>query len=395
MHWPCARSRSRMASWGRILFLAVALSWAAPVAAGPSPRDVMDARELIVAAIGNWEGPNRLAWQGLVLAAEEINRTGGLLGKPVALRRNDVPDDVRQAVKQARDIADDPATALAVLDSSRSLTLPVSTVLAFHGIPTFLTGASTPFTEVNLPHLFRLSPSDTDEMRYLAAFCVRKGLRRITIIVAHGDTSTLDANTFETEARAAGLEVAVRLECERDASEGELRQVLAGVKNDRTFDALFYAGPASQALKLLRAAVAQGIEQPVIGGSRWDTPELTLAADSLRTSVYLATPFAPDRKAQRFSAAYRQAYGESPDVHAAVNYNALLLYAQAVRRCGSANPDRLLDTLYGAFHWDGPFGPVRINKHGAIIFPRLYIKRFIKGGVGLITFAAPNLEHWH
>jgi branched-chain amino acid transport system substrate-binding protein len=232
-------------------------------------------------------------------------------------------------------------------------------------------------------------------MRYLAAFCIRKGLRRITIIVAHGDTATLAANTFETEARAMGLEVALRLECERDASEGELRQVLAGVNNDHTFDALFYAGPASQALKLLRAAAAQGIEKPFIGGSQWDTPELALATGLQRASVYLATPFAPDRKAKRFSTAYRQAYGESPDIQAAVNYNALLLYAQAARLSGSANPDRVMGTLYGAFHWDGPFGPVRINKHGAIIFPRLYIKHFTKGGVGLITFAAPNLEHWH
>jgi branched-chain amino acid transport system substrate-binding protein len=384
-----------MASWGRILFLALALLWAAPVAAGPGPRDIMDAKEVLVAAIGNWGGHNRLAWQGVALAVEEINRSGGILGKPVRLWRNDVPGEARQAIKQARDIADDPATALAVLDSSRGVALPMSTVLAFHGIPTFLTGESTPFTEVNLPHLFRLSPSDTDEMRYLAAFCIRKGLRRITIIVAHGDTATLAANTFETEARAMGLEVALRLECERDASEGELRQVLAGVNNDHTFDALFYAGPASQALKLLRAAAAQGIEKPFIGGSQWDTPELALATGLQRASVYLATPFAPDRKAKRFSTAYRQAYGESPDIQAAVNYNALLLYAQAARLSGSANPDRVMGTLYGAFHWDGPFGPVRINKHGAIIFPRLYIKHFTKGGVGLITFAAPNLEHWH
>lgn len=395
MHWPCARSRSQVALRGRILFLAAALLWAAPVAAGPGPRDIMGAKELLVAAIGNWGGGNRLAWQGLALAAEEINRSGGLLGKPVKLWRNEVPGEVRQAIKQARDIADDPATALAVLDSSRDVALPVSTVLAFHGIPTFLTGESAPFTEVNLPHLFRLSPSDTDEMRYLAAFCLRKGLRRITVVVAHGVTSTLYANTFETEARAMGLEVALRLECERDASEGELRQVLGGIKNDHAFDALFYAGPATQALKLLRASAAQGIEKPFIGGSQWDTPELALAADSQRMSVYLATPFAPDRKAQRFSTAYRQAYGESPDIHAAVNYNALLLYAQAVRLSGSANPDRMLDTLYGAFHWDGPFGPVRINKHGAIIFPTLYIKHFAKGGVRLITFASPNLEHWH
>lgn len=395
MHWPCARSRSRTASWGRILFLALALSWAAPVAAGPGPRDVMDAKELLVAAIGHWEGTNRLAWQGLALAAEEINRSGGLLGKPVKLWRNEAPGEVRQALKQARDIANDPATALAVLDSSRGLALPVSTVLAFHGIPTFLTGEAMPFTEGNLPPLFRLRPSDTDEMRYLAAFCIRKGLRRITIIVAHSDAAVLDANTFETEARAVGLEVALRLECERDASEGELRQLLAGVKSDRAFDALFYAGPASQALKLLRAAGAQGIEKPFIGGSQWDTPELALAADAQRTAVYLATPFAPNREAQRFSAAYRQAYGESPDVHAAVSYNALLLYAQAVRLIGSANPDRVMGALYDAFHWNGPFGPVRINKHGAIIFPRLYIKHFTKGSVGLISFAAPNLENWH
>jgi len=82
---------------------------------------------------------------------------------------------------------------------------------------------------------------------------------------------------------------------------------------------------------------------------------------------------------RHFLAAYHRAYGESPDAQAALNYNALYLYAQAARRAGSAAPDKVMATLYDNFQGDGPFGQARFNELGELRLPALYIKHFGQG----------------
>jgi branched-chain amino acid transport system substrate-binding protein len=382
MNWPNVRSLSAAVLLCPALILAAGDFGAVSLAGSSDARKIEDTKELVVAAIGNWEQTNLPAWQGLELAAKEINQSGGILGKPLHLLRKEAPNDLRQAVKQAQDIADNPDTAMAILYSKRNVALPISIVLAYYDVLTLFTGESTPFHEVNLPLLFRLCPSDSDEMNYLTTFCLHKGLKRVAIFTADSDSAKIHANTFETEARAKNMEIVSRTVCDTDMSQAGLGRELTGLVKKRQFDAIFYSGPAPLAVKIIKAAAAQGIDQPFIGGSQWDTPDLASVADPKRTSVFIATPFAPDlpgNAAQHFIEAYRQAYGEYPDAQAAINYNALYLYAQAARLTGSTTPDRIMNTLYNKFQWDGPIGPVRLNDLGELLFSNLYIKHFVQG----------------
>jgi|GEM_PF-2952908 len=389
MNWPSVRSLSAAVLLCPILLLASHGFVAIGAAGGFDAKNPEASKELLVAAIGNWEQTNRSAWQGLELAVGEINQSGGILGKPVKLWRAEVPDDLRQAIKQTQGIVDNPATAMAILFSKRNVALPVSIVLAYHGVLTLFTGELTPFHEVNLPLLFRLCPSDADEMSCLATFCTSKRIRRVAVFAANGDYAKSFANIFETKAKAMGMQIVARTDCDIQMSEEGLRRELAGLTKRRPFDAIFYSGPPPLAAKLLKAAAAEGIEQPFIGDSQWDTPELADAADPQRTSVFFTTPFvpdAPDKTARHFIDAYLQAYGEAPDAQAAINYNAIHLYAQAARRTGSADPDKVMATLYNRFQWGGPLGEVRLNELGELLFPVMYIKHFSKGRFHTVDF---------
>ena len=389
MNWPRVRSLNAVILLCPVLFLAAGCLESVTAGVGQDVSKIVAAKELLVAAVGNWEQANLPAWQGLELAAKEINQAGGVLGKPLKLWRNEVPDDLRQAVKQVQNIADNPETAMVILSSRRSVALPMSIVLAYYDILTLLTGESTPFHEVNLPMLYRLCPSDSDEMDYLAMFCLKKGLKRVAIIVSDSGYAKIHANSFETEARAKGMEIVARIECEVQTSGEKLERELAGLVKTRQFDAIFYSGSAALAVKLIKAAAAQGIEQPFLGGSQWDTPALVDVADPQRTSVYLVTPFAPDlpdKAARNFVEAYHQVYGKFPDAQAGFNYNALHLYAQAVRLANTVDPDKVTDAMDNNFHWDGPLGEVRLNGLGELLFSTLYIKRFAKGKFQIMDF---------
>jgi branched-chain amino acid transport system substrate-binding protein len=393
MNWPSVKSLKTALLLCPALVLAAGCLTPARAGVGQDLARILASKELLVAAVGNWRQANRQAWQGLEMAAKEINQAGGILGKPVKLWRNEVPDDPRLAVKQAQEIADNPETAMVVMSTRRDVALPMSIVLAYRDVLTLLTGESTPFHEVNLPMLYRLTPYDSDEMGYLTSFCLARGLSRVVIVVSDNDYAKIHANTFETEARAREMKIVSRLDVDPQASGESVGQELAALVKSRPFDAVFYSGPVDLAVKLIKAAAAEGIEQPFIGGSQWDTPELAQVADPRRTSVFLVTPFTadqPDKAATHFVDAYRQAYGEYPDAQAGFNYNALCLYAQAAKQAGTVDPDKVTDAMDNHFLWDGPLGQVRLNELGELIFPVLYIKHFANGEFKTLDFHPPG-----
>lgn len=382
MRWRFVRSLSAAALLAAVLVLASGCFDAERTGGGAGSRRTDSGNTILVAAMGNWEEGSRLAWEGLELAANEINRSGGILGKQLTLWRHNVSDDPRQGVRQAQAIADNPASAMAVLFSRQRVAVPASTVLAYYGVMTMLTQVSAPLNEINLPLLFRMCPTDSDELDFLTTFCVRKKIQRVALFVFNGESARLYANTFETDAKLKGMSVTSRTACDMLTTEATMKRELTNLGKHAPYDAIFYSGPVLPAVRLLRAAADLGIQQPFLGGSRWDTPELAKATSSNSTSVYLATPFAPDvsnQPARRFIDAYRQAYGEDPSAEAAITYNALHIYAEAVRLAGATAPDKVSAALIRKTVWNGPFGLVKFNAVGELVSSHLYIKHFSGG----------------
>lgn len=393
MNWPSVRSLSAALLFCAFLAAATSCQDSDRTSAGPDSRRVDSGKEVVVAAMGDWEGTNRPGWRGLELAAGEINQSGGIGGKPIRLWRNDVADDPHQGIQQAQVIANNPKTAMTILASRRKVAVPAATVLAYYGVLTMLTRVTAPMDAINLPLLFRMSPTDADEMNYLARFCVHVGIKRAALFVFNSDFARIRANTFEIEAKTKGIELAPRVECDMLTREEEFTRELAALKKNHPFDAIFFCGPPDLAEKLMKAAADLKMEQPFLGGSQWDTPGLARVAASAKISAYLVTQFSPERKdnaAQRFVAAYRQAYGEPPDDQAAIAYSSLRLYAQAANRAGSVNPGRVAFDLTNTERWDGPFGEMRFNKSGELKATALYINHFEHGVAQTIDFERKN-----
>jgi branched-chain amino acid transport system substrate-binding protein len=375
------------------LLLAQGCRNAAGPAAGGESRNTEDGGEVVVAAFGELGQANRLAWQGLELAATEINLAGGITGRQLRLVRCDAGDDLRQGIRQAQQLADDPHTAMAILSSRQEVAVPAATVLAYHGILTMLTKVSAPMSDISLPLLFRLCPTDAEALNFLAAFCVHKGIKRVAVFAFNEDAARIYANTFETEAGAKGIEIAARLSCDMLTSENTFSRELANLKKSSQFDAIFYSGPPALSVKLINAAAALGIEHPFLGGAREDVADLASLADPLKTTVYIVSPFAyttGDVAVKRFIDAYRQAYNEFPDVQAAINYNALHLYAQAARAVGGAIPGKVADILAQKNKWDGPFGEIRFNGARELVATKLYMKQFTNGRFETLDFDLKN-----
>jgi branched-chain amino acid transport system substrate-binding protein len=73
----------------------------------------------------------------------------------------------------------------------------------------------------------------------------------------------------------------------------------------------------------------------------------------------VATPWFADRndpKVKAFVARYEKAYGKKPDQFAAQAYDALYILAEALKKAGKADREKLRDALAGIRNFDGVLG---------------------------------------
>ncbi|MDZ7631225.1 MAG: ABC transporter substrate-binding protein [Gemmatimonadaceae bacterium] len=278
--------------------------------------------ELRLGAAGAWETSyGAMAHRGIELAVEELNRQGGLDGRPVSVVFRDDQADGGLAADIAREFVDDP-TIVGVIGHLSS-TAMVAAARVYDGeLAALSPSATSPDLSGVSRWLFRLNPSDSMTGRTLGEMArVQFAKRRVAVIY---DNTSYGRGLVEPF--LAGLAQApVALE-PIDPSGDSIDVNVAAIARQNP-DLIFAVGTVSgpPVLKAIRAA---GITVPVIAGDGWSGVETGMEV----RDVMIALPFSstedrPD--AQRFVAAFRSRYKVDPDAYAALSYDATIALARA------------------------------------------------------------------
>lgn len=340
---------------------------------------------LSISLTGGFAHQGRQALRGLQLWTAEVNRAGGL---PLREGRRQVRlvhyDDASRAdaarANTERLLADDRVHLLFGPYSS-GLTMTVARVAATHGRLLWNHGGtSDALFDQGWTHLVSVACAASDYLRALPA-----ALRRTTPGVRHlaalyDQRGTFAANVVAGLAAAEAAGLTVRLVPFRppiaDVA-GLLRDVLADAPDGlvvvgRYQDdvALVRAGRALAGRPLTLIAVAAGLDvfardlgplaEGVIGPSQWE-PEIRVRPASGPT-------------AEAFVAAFRAAFGETPEYPATQAYALGLVLGRCVEEAGVLDEARLravaaaLDTttLFGRFRLD-PSTTRQVGHRGVLV----------------------------
>jgi branched-chain amino acid transport system substrate-binding protein len=160
----------------------------------------------------------------------------------------------------------------------------------------------------------------------------------------------------------------------KDANWEELAETIAACKSAR---ALLFAGNARDWVELRRKMSASYSLPLIFAGDDGDGANLR-GATPMQT-IYLASAFAADRDAPRmqsFIQKYREAFKEEPTVAAALGYESLQIFAEALKESG---PNLTVEKIQGALRelkdLPGLAGALAMSKEQFIRRP-LYIGRF-------------------
>ena len=277
---------------------------------------------------------------GVRLAAEQINRSGGLLGYKVVVRPLDDESDSDVAVAQAEEVraainsGDNVLGIIGHLNSGQTLAA-MELYKEMDLLVITPTASEQSLTERGYANFFRVNASDATQAAVDAAFLVDT-LQAGNIAVIHNDTSYgqgLAASIVE-ELAARGAQVAATIE----VAEGQSRYVdeVAAVRSSGA-DAIFYAGYEIEAPYLRAELVEAGIDLPMLSSDGAFLAATIDEANGTAEGMYVSA-FAPSPDSVGDSSwfeAYQAVEYRNPDTYSVNGYVAMEVLAEGVRSASS------------------------------------------------------------
>lgn len=305
----------------------------------------------------------RSADQGIRMAVEEINAAGGVLGQPIAI----VTEDDRSVTEEARTAAqkliqrDQVKALLGEVASSRSLAAAPEAQRAH--VPMISPGSTNPkVTEVG-DYIFRACFIDPFQGAVMARFAIDElHAKRLAILFDFKqDYSVGLADYFRDTVKKMGGEIVAD---ERYTSgDIEFRAQLTTIRAANP-DAIFVPGYYTELGLIAKQARELGITVPLLGGDGWDSEKtLEIGGDAVN-GYYFSTHYAADSdnpRVQQFVKAFTAKYGATPDAMAALGYDTAGILADALKRAGSTDGDKLRDAIAQTKGYEGVTGKITID----------------------------------
>lgn len=350
------------------------------------PNDALRSAALLLMLAGctSQTGPVRIGLAGpfssergasmhdaAVLAATEINRAGGVGGRPIELVFKDDSADAGDAVRVARELYADPSIVAVVGHLTSGTTIAAAPVYNGGANPLveISPSASSPELSHAGPYTFRICPTDLLHGARLADWAAhRLGAHRAAVLYINDAYGRGVRSVFEQSFRSLGGTVVSDDPYLLDLPSFDpyLRRVL----RRGGADVLMIAGTRAGAERILPALAAVGWSPAVMGGDGLTGLEMSSVNAQ---GVYISSAYLPDRpgdRNQKFVEAYGAAYpGRTLDHRGAGAYDIIHLLARAIAAVG---PDRakVRDYLAGVGSatpaYDGVTGRIAFDSNGDV-----------------------------
>jgi len=301
---------------------------------------------------------------GVHLALEEINSSGGVLGQPLRLITKDNQSKPGETSTAVRELITRNKVVALIGEVASGRSLEAAPIAQRSGIP-MISPASTneKVTEAG-DHIFRVCFIDPFQGTVCAKFARKLGAKKAAVITdVSKDYSLGLAKSFKEEfVKEGGV---ITGQQSYSGGDKDFSAQLTAVKADNP-DVIFLPAYYTEAPLIIRQARQLGITVPFVGGDGWDSPELVSVGGTAVEGCYFSNHFSNqsnDPKVVEFVKGYRAKYNTDPDAMVALGYDSLKLLADAMKRAGTTDPARVTAALGATKDFDGVTGKITLDAH--------------------------------
>lgn len=310
------------------------------------------------------------------MAADEVNKSGGINGRQIELLLQDDRSDATEAANiVTRFVSQDGVHAI-IGEVGSSRTLAGAPIAQNAKIPMLTPSSTNPEVTKKGNYIFRSCFIDTVQGPAMAQFAAKSlnAKRAALLIDRRNDYSTgLEKPIADVYERLGGRIVITQ---SYQAGDQDFNAQLTSIKGANP-DVIFVPGYYGDVALIAKQARDKSLNVPMIGGDGWDSPSLYQIGGSALDGSYFTNHYSPndtDPRVQKFVKDYQNLYGTVPDALAATGYDAALIMFDAIRRSGSLEGAAIRDALAATRDFPGVTGTVTFNENRDAVKPIMMIK---------------------
>lgn len=307
--------------------------------------------------------------RGIKLVVDETNAKGGIDGKKIELQVEDNGGKTDQSVTVAQKLiaSNDVVAILGDLLSSSSLA--IAPLCQQAKIPMITSTSTSPGITSKGDYIFRTCFADDFQGRVGARFAVEH-LKAKNVAVLIDNKSDYSRGLSDAFIKEFGKHGKIATTAYYTGGDSDFRPQLTNVKAKKP-DVIYIPGYYTEVGLIAMQARELGMKQTLLGGDGWDSPKLMEIGKKAVEGAYFSTHYAMQNKTpevQKFVKDYRKKYeGESPDVMAALSYDAARIVVAAIEKSKAFTADadsrkRLRDALAQTRDYAGATGTISLDR---------------------------------
>ena len=320
---------------------------------------------VLVPLSGDHVRPGTEMLNAAILAADELNATGGVLGRQLEIVSGDDRCDPQTAGPAADRLV--AAGVVGVVGGYCSgAAIPASAATDAKGIPYISTFATNPaVTDRGLRTVFRVPGRDDQQAAFAARYlAVQAGVRKLALL----HDNTVYAKDLAERTRAANDELKTGMEIVFfDAikpGESDYRAVLRAIRTTGA-DALYFTGYPPEWIVILRQARELALPLRLTGGDGSADPGVIEAAGQAAEGFVATHALLPEflPRAGAFLQTFHERFGTAPGPSSVYQYDGVKTLANAIFWAGSIDPKDIVEALRTTRH-EGLIGEIAFDAKG-------------------------------
>lgn len=313
---------------------------------------------------------------GVEMAADEINKAGGIDGRQIQILSEDDEGRPEKAATVVTKLIDQDRVVALLGEVASGNTLAAAPKAQAAKVPMISPSSTNPaVTQVGeyISRVCFIDPFQGDVMAKFAANTL-KAKKAAIMLDFNSPYSRGLTEFFEASFKKLGGEIVNKQAYTQ--GDRDYKGQLTAIRSSNP-DVIYVPGYYGEVGVIAKQAKQLDIKSPLLGGDGWDSTQLwDLGGDSLNGD-YISNHYSvddPSPAIKKFVADYKARYGTVPDALAALGYDAMKVLADSIKRAGSTEGPKLKDAINATKNLQGVTGVITIDENRNAVKPAVVLK---------------------
>lgn len=342
--------------------------------------------------------------KGVEMAADELNKTGGINGRQIRILSEDDEGRPEKAATVVTKLIDQDRVIALLGEVASGNSLAAAPKAQAAHVPMISPSSTNPAVTQVGDYIFRVCFIDPFQGEVMAKFAANtlKAKKAAIMLDFNSPYSRGLTEFFEASFTKLGGQIVNKQSYTQ--GDRDYKGQLTAIRSTSP-DVIYVPGYYGEVGVIAKQAQQLDIRVPLLGGDGWDATQLWDLGGNALNGDFISNHYSvddPSPAIQKFVADYRGRYGIVPDALAALGYDAMQVLAESIRRAGTTEGPKLRDAIAQTKNFPGVTGRISIDSQRNAVKPAVVLKLMDRKyvyqetiypeGMGPRTSASPALS---